>query len=79
MAFSCIPGYGIAEEFVDENYCSEQCRKVAVGKPQKAGKLGNKRKSTSSNSSHQHVVDSSMIVESSIDSCDSAKESDSKV
>lgn len=73
-----LSGYGIAEEFVDENYCTERCRKVALGKPQKAGKVGNKRKSTSSNTSHQHA-DSSLVVESSIDSCDSTKESDSKV
>jgi hypothetical protein len=67
------PGYGIADEFVDQNFCSEKCRKLGLSQPTKtkaAGKVAVKRKSTSSNSSSQAGdAASSAVVESSLETC----------
>ncbi|XP_046442575.1 lethal(3)malignant brain tumor-like protein 1 isoform X2 [Daphnia pulex] len=66
-------GYGIADEFVDQNFCSEKCRKLGLSQPTKtkaAGKVAVKRKSTSSNSSSQAGdAASSAVVESSLETC----------
>ena len=83
-----MAGYGIADEFVDQNFCSEKCRKLGQSKPQAksressaaAGKVAVKRKSTSSNSSSL-AGDNNAVVESSIESPNEQgnKEADSKV
>ncbi|XP_032779060.2 lethal(3)malignant brain tumor-like protein 3 isoform X2 [Daphnia magna] len=72
-------GYGIADEFVDQYFCSEKCRKLSVAQPTKsksreggaaAGKVAVKRKSTSSNSSSQAGdAANNAIVESSLEPC----------
>ncbi len=86
--FSVFVGYGIADEFVDQNFCSEKCRKLSQSRPQTksreggaaAGKVAVKRKSTSSNSSSQ-AGDNNAVVESSLESSNETgnKDADSKV
>ena len=85
-------GYGIADEFVDQNYCSEKCRKLSLSRPTQAkgretgaaGKVAVKRKSTSSNASQASDSASNAVVESSLDSpnertSDGNKDGESKV
>lgn len=79
ISFCSFEGYGIADEFVDQNFCSEKCRKLSISQPTKsksreggaaAGKVAVKRKSTSSNSSSQTGdATNSTVVESSLESC----------
>lgn len=87
-----LQGYGIADEFVDQNFCSEKCRKLSLSRPSQsktresgaaAGKVAVKRKSTSSNSSSQAGdIAGSAVVESSVESSNDRgtdKDGESKV